>query len=183
MLISSALFVVEGVTDIQFLSTFIQAEFIITNGSEIPMKTIEYIQTVFNSKRQVIVLTDPDAPGQRIRSVLDSHMKGLSHVFIQKKDAIRKNKVGVAQSTPSVILEALSHIMVEHSKIDATLTNEDLLALNLLGTKDATLRRDFVSRHFHIGHTNAKTLLKRLNNLSISNKELTEALKTYEISS
>lgn len=183
MIISSALFVVEGITDIQFLSTFIQAEFIITNGSEIPLKTIEYIQTVLKTHRQVIVLTDPDAPGQRIRSILDSQVEGLSHVFIQKKDAIRKNKVGVAQSTPSVILEALSHVMLQNSKLDSTLTNEDLLALNLVGTKDATLRRDFISRHFHIGHTNAKTLLRRLNNLSISFKGLKEALNSYEIPS
>jgi ribonuclease M5 len=183
MITFSALFVVEGVTDIQFLSTFIEAEFIITNGSEIPVKTIEYIDTVKKSNRQVIVLTDPDAPGQRIRAILDSHIEGLSHVFIQKKDAIKKNKVGVAQSTPSVIIEALSHIMLQDTAKAGGLLQEDLLSLNLLASKDATLRREFISRHFHIGHTNAKSLLKRLNNLSISLDMLKEALKSYEISS
>jgi ribonuclease M5 len=182
MIISSSLIVVEGITDIQFLSTFIQAEFIITNGSDIPKKTIEYIKAVHQTGRQVIVLTDPDSPGQRIRSILDESIKGLTHVYIQKKDAIKKNKVGVAESTSKVILEALNHLIVNQDIETSLLTMEDLLTLHLIGSIDAKLRRDYVSEFLHLGHTNGKTLLKRLQNLNISFNKLKEVLANYETS-
>jgi len=183
MMITSSLIVVEGVTDIQFLSTFIQAEFVITNGSEIPKKTMDYIQQVRQTGRQVIVLTDPDSPGQRIRSILDEAIKGLTHVFIQKKDAIKKNKVGVAESTAKVILEALTHLIVNQEIQTSLLSMEDLMTLNLIGGMDAKLKRDYVSEVLHLGHTNGKSLLKRLQSLNISFDKLKEVLASYETSS
>ena len=36
--------VVEGTSDVSFLTQFIDAEFVTTNGSEIPTKTIEYLK-------------------------------------------------------------------------------------------------------------------------------------------
>lgn len=42
--IISGIIVVEGITDVSFLSQFIEAEFVTTNGSEIPDSTIEYLK-------------------------------------------------------------------------------------------------------------------------------------------
>ena len=38
--------------------------------------------------RGVIVLTDPDFPGQKIRNTISEHVPGCKHAFIQKEDAI-----------------------------------------------------------------------------------------------
>ena len=38
--------VVEGKSDIAFLSNFIEAEFVITNGSEISKDTISYLKKI-----------------------------------------------------------------------------------------------------------------------------------------
>ena len=40
--IINAIIVVEGKSDVQFLESFIDAEFVITNGSDVPRETINY---------------------------------------------------------------------------------------------------------------------------------------------
>ena len=100
------LIVVEGITDVAFLQSFLDADFITTNGSDVPRETIEYIRQA-KKTRDVVVLTDPDAPGKRIRDVLDQEIPGLLHAYINKADAVKKNKVGVAESNQEAVLEAL----------------------------------------------------------------------------
>ena len=41
-----------------------------------------------------------------------------------------------------------------------------------MGSDDSSYRRDVVSKKFHIGKCNGKTMLKRLNMLGISREEL-----------
>ena len=67
--IINGIIVVEGITDVSFLSQFIDAEFVTTNGSEIPLETIEYLKNS-QEKRDIFVLTDPDSPGKKIRDTL-----------------------------------------------------------------------------------------------------------------
>ena len=80
--IINGIIVVEGKTDVAFLSEFIDAEFVITNGSEIPQKTIEYLQKS-SENRDIFVLTDPDSPGKRIRDILDLKIKNLKLKIIR----------------------------------------------------------------------------------------------------
>ena len=83
------LLVVEGATDVAFLQSFLDADFVITNGSEVSRETIDYLKAVKKS-REIVVLTDPDFPGQRIRNILDQEIPGLLHAFIPKEKAIKK---------------------------------------------------------------------------------------------
>ena len=53
--------VVEGKSDLIFLKSFLDAEIIITNGSEISKETLDLIKKA-NETTGVIVLTDPDYP-------------------------------------------------------------------------------------------------------------------------
>ena len=41
-----------------------------------------------NKKRGVIIFTDPDAPGEKIRSTINQHVKGCKNAFIDRKKAI-----------------------------------------------------------------------------------------------
>lgn len=58
----NGIIVVEGKTDVELLSSYIDAEFVITNGSAINEKTINYLKSV---DRDIYVLTDPDFPGKK----------------------------------------------------------------------------------------------------------------------
>ena len=65
-----ALIVVEGKTDKDLIASFLDADVVTTNGSEVSRETIDFIKKAAEL-RTVVVLTDTDAPGKRIRDVLD----------------------------------------------------------------------------------------------------------------
>jgi ribonuclease M5 len=178
-----ALVVVEGITDVQFLSTFLEAEFVTTNGSDVPQATLDYLKAQHQKNKRIIVLTDPDSPGKRIRDVLDQHIPHLEHVYVEKNKAIKKNKVGIAQTNKETILEAIKHRII-HSKQPLTtvkqLTQIELMQLGLIGSHGALETRNFLSKKLHLGFVNAKTLLKRLNALSLDLDTIKETLKHYE---
>lgn len=173
--IINGIIVVEGKSDVAFLSTFIDAEFVTTNGSEISQKTIEYLKKSAEN-RDIFVLTDPDSPGKRIRDILDQNIPNLKHCFIPKENAIKKNKVGVAESTKEEVLKALSNAVQTNSKIKGNITSSDLVMLGLLGNQDSAKKRFMVAEKFHLGFGNAKTFLKRVNYSGITLEELKNSL-------
>ncbi len=172
-----ALIVVEGATDKALLDSFLDAEIIITNGSEVSRGTIDYISKVAET-RPVVVLTDPDSPGKRIRDVLDAEIPGLKHAFIPKEKAIKGHKVGVAESDKVTILEALAFpLETPVRKKNKEITMADLYDLGLVGAEDSSLLREKVGNDLHIGFTNAKTFLKRINILDISLEDLQNTVR------
>lgn len=168
----NALIVVEGTTDVSLLTSFLDAEIVATNGSDVPRETIDYILEA-SKRKDVIVLTDPDYPGKRIRDVLDRHIPNLKHAYIPKEKAIKHHKVGVAESDKETILDALSHITITKSPTPGNLTYSDLLKLKLVG-ENSRVNKENVEAHFHLGYGNGKTLLKRLNAMNIDKKQLEE---------
>ena len=171
----NGIIVVEGKTDAAFLSTFIDAEFVTTNGSEIPAKTIDYLRKS-SGNRMVFVLTDPDSPGKRIRDVLDQNIPNLKHCFVSKENSIKKNKVGVAESTKEEVLKALSSYVESNPEKISNITTSDLMNLGLLGQEDSAEKRNIVSEKFHLGFGNAKTFLKRVNYSGLTLDDLKSCL-------
>ena len=167
--------VVEGKSDVSFLSSFINAEFVTTNGSEISKETIDYLKESIKNK-DIYVLTDPDSPGERIRKVLNENISGLKHCFINKENSIKKGKVGVAESTKEEILNALSNALSVKDNNVGSLTLNDLVTIGLCGDKDSEEKRNKVAKDLNLGHCNAKTFLKRLNYRGISIEELKSRL-------
>ena len=173
--IVNGIIVVEGVTDVAFLSQFIDAEFVTTNGSEIPQQTIEYLKNS-REKRDIFVLTDPDSPGKKIRDTLDQFIPNLKHCFISKDCSIKKNKVGVAESTKEEVLKALESYVQTDKNVVGGITHADLNKLGLEGTEDSSVRREKVINKFHLGHCNAKTFLKRINYSHLTIEDLRSCL-------
>ncbi|MFA5421375.1 MAG: ribonuclease M5 [Bacilli bacterium] len=167
---------VEGKSDKAFLSSFIDAEFVETNGSDVPAATIEYLKAQ-SKKRDIIVLVDPDAPGLKIRAKLDENIPGLRHCFVNKKDAIKNGKVGVAETTKSAVLQALN-FQVENKAVQTSdLQVIDLYKLGLMGSKNANDLRSEVADYFHLGFVNGKQFLKRAKSLNISYQVIEEAIR------
>ena len=84
--------VVEGLHDkIRIESIYPDAQIVITNGSEISSKTIELIQSL-SQTNEIIIFTDPDSPGEKIRNEIALAVPTAKHAFLRKKDAISKNK-------------------------------------------------------------------------------------------
>ena len=171
-----AIIVVEGITDIAFLNSFIDAEFVSTNGSDVPDTTIAYLKEQSHIK-PIVVLTDPDTPGQMIRTKLDANIPDLRHCFLNKKDAVKKGKVGVAEAERKTILKALDFQLVTSHSMKSDLREIDLFKLGLVGTPNSSKIRIRISDRFHLGYVNGKQLLKRARSLNLSYQQLEEAVR------
>lgn len=167
--------VVEGKSDVAFLSSFLETEFVITNGSEIPEKTIEYLEKSAEN-RDIFVLTDPDFPGKKIRDTLDARIPNLKHCFVSKENSIKHNKVGVAESTKEEVLNALQNYMTASKEAVGTIKSSDLYAFGLIGQENSEEKREKICKKYHLGFCNAKTFLQRLNYSGITLEEIEESL-------
>ena len=168
--------VVEGKSDVAFLENYIDAEFVITNGSDVPNETIEYLKELSKTK-EIIVLTDPDFPGKQIRTKLDEAIPNLKHCYISKEKAIAHGKVGVAEADIDEVLSSLEHLFTNKKSTKGNLTMNDLCVLGLSGEENSELLRSKIEKKFHLGHNNAKSLLKKLNTLCISKEDIIKALE------
>ena len=168
--------VVEGKSDVAFLENYIDAEFVITNGSDVPESTIEYLKELAKTK-EIIVLTDPDYPGKQIRTKLDKEIPNLKHCFISKERAIAHGKVGVAEADIEEVLNSLEHLFTNEKDQKGYLTANDMYELGLSGNENSEILREKISKHFHLGHNNSKSLLKKLNTLCISKEDIIKALE------
>ena len=125
-----ALIVVEGKSDVALLSNYFDCEFVTTNGSDIPASTIEYLKEAKANGKNIIVLTDPDSPGKRIRDVLDQNIPNLKHAFIEKKFAVKNGKVGVAECDIDEIKRSLENLYQNKPVENPRLCMDELSKIN-----------------------------------------------------
>lgn len=173
--IVDGIIVVEGKSDVAFLSSFIDAEFVITNGSEISHDTISYLKER-SKNTKIIVLTDPDYPGLKIRNKITENIENVNHAYIDKEKAIKHHKVGVAESNQKEIIKALDNLFVEKKNDYSSISYDELYELGLVGRDDSFLKRDKLSKQLHLGFNNAKNLLKKLNILGIDKSKIEEII-------
>ena len=169
----SSVIVVEGIHDQMIIERiYPQANVVITNGSEIAGETIEFLK-VLSSTHDIIIFTDPDTPGEKIRNKIAKAIPTAKHGFLRKKDAISKNhkKVGIEHASIACIKESLDHLITDF-KTPNTIHLKDLYDLKLLGMPNSGLLRDAISEKLNIGKPNGKTFLKRVNMLRMSREEL-----------
>jgi ribonuclease M5 len=175
--------VVEGKSDTIAIKRSVDADTIETNGSEISIDTLNRIKRA-HEKRGIIVFTDPDFPGKRIRQIVSEFVPGCKHAYLAKEDAIAKgNKgVGVEHASKEAIAEALSHVREEMTDVESELISwEDLIAAGLTGGTDSKRRREIIGTELRIGYMNAKQLHKRLNMFRVTPEEFQVALQALYI--
>lgn len=170
------LIVVEGKTDLIFLKSFLDADIVITNGSEISKNTLDFIKEA-NEKQGVIILTDPDYPGLRIRNIITNYIGDCKHAYVEKNKAIKGKKVGIAETKKEDILEALKNVVTCKKDNQKLIKESDLYELGLLGKKDSKSKREKVCEHYHLGWCNAKTFLKRINMFGLTLKEIKDVIE------
>ena len=170
------LIVVEGKTDIDFLSSFIEADFYSVNGSAISSKDLSFLKEI-EKNRPIIILTDPDFPGKKIREILNSNLTNVYNAYVRKEFSIKNHKVGVAESTINEVLLALNNLKKFETNVNSDLTMNDLYALNLNGSKNSKQLRKTICDYLHIEYLNAKQLLKKLKMLGLNKNDLMEIIK------
>ncbi|HLR79522.1 MAG TPA: ribonuclease M5 [Bacillota bacterium] len=171
--------IVEGKDDTAKIKQAVDADTIETNGSAINRNTIEQIKHA-QSKRGVIIFTDPDYPGERVRQIIDQAVPGCKHAFLTKEQARAKHptnkSLGIEHASLAAIQQALSAVYELGEVETSDICRQDLLSYGLIGHAQAKQRRKRLGELLRIGHTNGKQLLKRLKMFQITKEELEDVL-------
>lgn len=91
--------VVEGRDDTARVKMAVDADTIETNGSAIGDTVIQQVRLA-QETRGVIILTDPDFPGEKIRKTIAEAVPGCKHAFCQN---ILRRRSGIKELVSSML--------------------------------------------------------------------------------
>lgn len=167
--------VVEGKSDTAAIKHALEADTIETGGFTLAPATLRKIEAAYK-KRGIIILTDPDGAGNRIRRYLTERFPEAGQAFIPRIEATANNDIGVEQASPQAILAALNKVRHHEFNPVCEFTERDLMANGLSGGSMASARRDKMAALLGVGYGNAKTFLQRLNTYGVTRAEFEAAL-------
>ena len=182
--------VVEGRDDITAIKRVVDAHIIALNGfSALSKKTINKIVEL-SKNNDLILFTDPDFAGKKIRDTLNffpckiricdtlkRYIPNIKHAFVSQKDATKNNNIGVENANDEAILEALKNVITANQNIENRFSIEDLIDNGFVSGSNAKKRRVMLGNILKIGYYNAKQLLKALNSFNISKEQFEEAVE------
>lgn len=173
--------VVEGKADTVAVKRATNADTIETNGSAINEETLIRIQHA-EETRGVIVFTDPDYPGRRIRAIIEERIPSVKHAFLEKKKTIAKNGkgLGIEHASDEDIRKALQAVYTVAEAPPVEIQLVDLMEARLVGHPDARRRRERLSELLHIGQVNGKGLKKRLEMFRITPEQLANTIAVLD---
>lgn len=165
--------VVEGKHDSDTLHKYYEVDTIETNGTNLNKQTLNLIKKM-NETRGVIIFTDPDVPGNKIRDRINKEIKEVKNAFIAKEVARTKKKVGIEHASFEDIENSLNNLVSYKEDYIVSISINELYDLNLIGNK--CLRKAICDR-LYIGACNNKTFIKRLNMLEINMDKLKSVIE------
>ncbi len=171
--------VVEGRDDITAVKAAIDAEVVATGGFWYSKEFIKMLQTI-GENQGIIILTDPDYAGEKIRKDLSKYVKNCKHAFLPQNKALKKGDIGVENASKEDIIEAILRARPEEKEKSTEFTKEELMGHGLVGGQGSREKRERLGAILSIGYSNSKQLLNRLNNFGISREEFNKALERIE---
>jgi len=170
--------IVEGKYDKIKLSGIIDAPIIQTDGFGIfKDKELQLLIRKLAEKRGILVLTDSDSAGFKIRSFIGSTVdqKDIVHAYIpdifgkesRKTEPSKEGKLGVEGVSEQVIMQALANagVLCESAPAPARpITKIDLYELGFTGGEDSSKKRAALLRYYSFPERlSANSLIKVLN--------------------
>ena len=171
------LYIVEGQHDIINLKKINKDFFVIaTNGLGYDEKFVSNLIEL-EKQFQIVLLLDPDGPGETIRRDLAKRLRQPIHIFVPKDVSFSKNnrKIGVEHINLANLEKLLEKKVIPNDNKQLNLY--DLYQLGLTGTVNSSKSREIISNKYYIGICNSQRMLERLNWLGISKEELSEVLE------
>ena len=170
--------VVEGRGDEDAVKKAAECETILLSGFGTSREIFSRIDKAYE-KQGIIILTDPDYAGEKIRARLAKRYPMAKHAFISREEGMKKGDIGVENASAQAIRKALegARCGLREENRPPVFSMKDLAAEGLLGTPAASEKRDKLGAVLGIGYGNAKTFLKRLNHYGITRREWQEGLQ------
>lgn len=173
--------IVEGKYDKIKLSGIIDAPIIQTDGFGIfKDKELQCLIRNLAEKRGILVLTDSDSAGFKIRSFIGSTVdpKNIVHAYIpdifgkesRKTEPSKEGKLGVEGVSEEIIMKALANagVLCETAEEpERPITKLDLYELGFTGGQDSAKRRAALLKYYSFpARLSANALVKVLNSIT-----------------
>lgn len=177
----NAVVVVEGKDDTIRLKQFFPGiETVETNGSDVPETVLNELKELAK-KREIIVLTDPDLNGERIRRLVTEAVPNAKQAFITRKEGEPKkhgrgSSLGVEHASKKALSMALRDLHESQTPV-SDLTMAAYQKLGLSSGQGSRKLREQVGIKLRIGYGNAKQFYKRLHTFGVSLNQLKSAVK------
>ncbi|PMD68132.1 ribonuclease M5 [Companilactobacillus nuruki] len=153
-----------------------------TGGSALSEETIKQIK-IAQEKRGVIIFTDPDFNGNRLRTIIQKAIPDALQAFLPRSKAVPKHSdgsLGIEHAKDEDIKVALSAVYTKTNERFQAYDRTDMVNLGLIGKSDSQQRRLAVGSELKIGYTNAKQFLNRLNMFQVAPSDLAAAVKNFD---
>ena len=168
--------VVEGRDDITAVKRAVDAEVIAVGGFGINKRVIDRIAEA--QKRQgVIVFTDPDFAGEKIRKIISKRVMGIKHAYISRAEGTKDGDIGVENAAPESIIKALESAKCQVKEKNNDFNPGDMMFFKLMGDNKAKERREALGKELRIGYSNSGQFISRLNNYGITREEFIKGIE------
>ena len=161
--------------DVVAIDKAVEADCIITEGFNLKRQALKNIEQAYK-KRGIIIMTDPDSAGERIRKFLAKRFPEATHAFVPVEEATDHDDIGIEQAKPEAIRKALAKVRTLDWEPKKIFSGADLIVHGLSGAPDASSRRARLGEKLGLGFANAKTFLTRLNHYGVSREEFENAV-------
>ena len=167
--------VVEGKDDISAVKKAVDAEVLAVHGYGINEDSMNKIREA--AKRTgVIILTDPDHAGERIRRMIAKRVPDAKHAYIMRDEGTKNGNVGVENADAASIIRALDNAKAVVEDKAVLFSTRDMVFFKLSGAKDSKKRRQILGKALGIGYGNTSSFLSRLNAYKVSKEEFEKAI-------
>lgn len=167
--------VVEGKDDTTAIRRAVEAETIETGGSAINEDVYRRIELA-QQKRGIIIFTDPDHAGERLRRLITARVPGCKHAFLSQEEATKKGDIGIENASPETIRKALAAVKTDYTQEQSQIAWEDLMEAGLIVHPQASQNRMEMGKLLGIGYANGKQFYKRCQMFQITKEQFADAL-------
>lgn len=173
--------VVEGRDDTCAVKRAVDAETIETHGYGITAATWKLIDKAY-STCGIIVFTDPDSAGERIRKRIMEKYPDAKEAFLTRREAAKDGDIGIENAVPEDIEAALCMVCcaAETKGSGDTFDMSDMIENGLTG-EGSREKRQALGRMLGIGYGNTGAFLRKLNRYGITKEQFFRGLNDETI--
>ncbi len=163
--------IVEGKDDEAALLSAVKANIICTHGYGIRKETLSLIETAYKTTG-IIIFTDPDYAGEKIRKRLTMLFPNAKQAFLTQDLAEKDGDIGIENASSEDIVFALKSARATNYESSGEFTMDDMFRMGLTGLPDSAKRRRELGNKLGIGNANCKSFLNRLNFMGIKKTDI-----------
>ncbi len=158
--------VVEGKSDYNVIRKINKdVEIFITGGLGLDDKKIKELKIISKKhNKKIVVLTDPDVPGEIIRNKINKNIDNVYHLYANKKLANKNKNIGIENMNIKDIKKIFSNKLYKDSSLKKDYDISDLIKIGIYNDKKK--RMEFCNKHA-ISYGNNKKVLRQINNYGI----------------